>query len=669
MGRCPAAAFILALSLAPLTGCLGAEDPFQSSADAELELSSGSLALTDGAVITILPALVAPGETGTVATLSLRNSGSAVLEIRSVAITSDPAGALLLAADILPSPGAPVVLSGEAGEEPFTFDVLLARGEEIASLEGWLVIETSETLNAPTKVTLKIVASILTPHLDAQPGALDFGLVPGGQTKTLSVMLVNTGGAPLHVTGLELSGHEGFALAGGESAEPLVIGALEAGSLTVGFTPSGPEAAQGLLRILSDDPAAPDGTTVPLLANAGGPCITVSPKKIDFGGKAVGKVATIDVQIVSCGDQPLTVQGLELLASSAPSFAVALDALPPLPAVLGTNEALTIPVQFVPLEVAAFDDDGQPIPDTGTLRVTTDAYASETEIGLRGFGVEDVCPVPVIIVSEGEEVIPQTLLHLVGSQSYGSYAVAKYAWEVEQPVGSTGVFLPSASAPDPTFEANVAGSYVFRLKVWDAAGTPACYEASTTVLVTPDEAIHVELLWDTPGDDDQTDEGPEAGADLDLHFLHPFATGLDLDEDGAPDGWFDQPFDCFWFNPHPNWAALSPMANDDPGLDRDDTDGAGPENQNLDEPEDGMTYRVGVHYWNDHGFGPSLATVRIYIRKVLVFQVSDVELLPSDMWSVATIDWPSGEVKLVTDAGGAFHITPDYQHPNFMSGH
>jgi hypothetical protein len=186
------------------------------------------------------------------------------------------------------------------------------------------------------------------------------------------------------------------------------------------------------------------------------------------------------------------------------------------------------------------------------------------------------------------------------------------------------------------------------------------------VNVVANELIHIELLWDTPNDPDQTDDGPEAGADLDLHFLHPFASGLDVDLDGQPDGWFDQPFDCFWFNAHPNWASMDPMIDDDPGLDLDDTDGAGPENINLNLPENAMTYRVGVHYWNDHNFGPSLATVRVYLYSELVFEQAGVELVNHDMWEVATIDWPSGNVELILGEGGGYKITPNYQHPYFF---
>ena len=270
----------------------------------------------------------------------------------------------------------------------------------------------------------------------------------------------------------------------------------------------------------------------------------------------------------------------------------------------------------------------------------------------------------MILVQEGEEVIPQTKLHIIGSQSYAaSGSILKYEWSVQQPVGSQSIFLPSNGASDPTFEANVAGTYIFQLRVWDENFEESCVPAEYTVYVNPDEAIHVELIWDTPNDPDQTDEGPEAGADLDLHFAHWFATGPDIDGDGTPDGWFDQPFDCFWFNDHPQWGSFDPMVDDDPGLDRDDTDGAGPENLNLNIPEDGGSYRVGVHYWNDHGFGVSLATVRVYIYSVFAHQVEDVPLVNHDLWEVLSISWPSGEITLSTDNAGGYKITADYQTP------
>ena len=271
-----------------------------------------------------------------------------------------------------------------------------------------------------------------------------------------------------------------------------------------------------------------------------------------------------------------------------------------------------------------------------------------------------MCPIAVITVQEGAQVIPQTLLHLVGDQSSSPLGeVTKWVWKVEQPEGSVATFSPSANFSNPTFLANVAGSYLFSLEVEDAWGTPGCEPAFAEVIVIPDEAVHVELLWNTPGDPDPADSGPEAGADLDLHFLHPYATPGQPNGTGSL-GWFNTPFDCYWFNPAPNWGSVNPDILDNPQLDLDDTDGAGPENLNLALPENGMTYSIGAHYWADHGFGSSFATIRVYLFGTLVFEKAAVELENNDLWEACTLDWPEATV---TPIGNGSQILPDYKDP------
>jgi hypothetical protein len=154
------------------------------------------------------------------------------------------------------------------------------------------------------------------------------------------------------------------------------------------------------------------------------------------------------------------------------------------------------------------------------------------------------------------------------------------------------------------------------------------------VLVLPDDAIVIELLWDTPADPDQTDTGPNAGTDMDLHFAHPLSAGADLDCDGKPDPWFTNPYDTFWFNPNPTWG------NAKPELELNDTDGGGPEHIDLPYPggtiSEPMQYDVGVHYLNDHGFGASYATVNVWIQGNLVLQIDKVQMKALDMWH----SWP-----------------------------
>ncbi|MBL8788442.1 MAG: hypothetical protein JNJ59_26340, partial [Deltaproteobacteria bacterium] len=108
-------------------------------------------------------------------------------------------------------------------------------------------------------------------------------------------------------------------------------------------------------------------------------------------------------------------------------------------------------------------DQGDASGDTGTdtgAGVDTTADAADTVTG----------PVAVINTGTTEATVePQTLLHLDGSQS--SRGAVGFAWRVvSAPTGSVSVFRPSASVASPTFEVNIAGTYVFELVVSDAEG-------------------------------------------------------------------------------------------------------------------------------------------------------------------------------------------------------
>ncbi|PKN58133.1 MAG: hypothetical protein CVU56_07255 [Deltaproteobacteria bacterium HGW-Deltaproteobacteria-14] len=270
------------------------------------------------------------------------------------------------------------------------------------------------------------------------------------------------------------------------------------------------------------------------------------------------------------------------------------------------------------------------LPNDGVGDTASDTWAAEDVITLG-------CPQAVITVAEGSEVSPQTVLHLSSSGSNGLAPIAGYQWTVEQPSGSVSVFLPSASGPTATFEVNVVGTYLFHLRVVDAEGRPSCQLATFVVHVGAPEGIHVELLWTTPNDEDETDTGftsfgDSVGSDVDLHFLHPIARA----DDGGP-GWFDSRYDCYWSNVAPNWGGAG--VSDDPSLDRDDTDGAGPENLNLAYPEPGVAYRIGVHYWDDWGFSVAFATVRVYVYGELVYASAPQELNRLELWDVGTLTW------------------------------
>jgi hypothetical protein len=409
------------------------------------------------------------------------------------------------------------------------------------------------------------------------------------------------------------------------------------------------------------------------------PCIEVEPKNLNFPFVPPGAKELKSVKVSNCGAVPLHLTGWQL-APSTPVFLVALAGgaaackdFPKTPCVLAAGEWLDLGVTFTP--------DDSPLAHKAVLAVAYDG-GPPVAAQLTGTTLQAPCPKPVVSVKEGEEVVPQTTLHLVGDKSVDAQGkpVKMYKWTFKQPPGANQSLAPNGNFPNPALTANVAGEYEFCLEVWDAAYLKSCQPACVQVLVVPNNALHVELLWDTPADPDQADTGPMAGADMDLHFAHEMASGSDQDCDGKADPWFNNLFDCFWFNSSVNWGSTDPAVQDDPTLELDDTDGAGPENLNLAEPED-MAYAVGVNYANDHGFGPSYATVRVFLYGSVTFELAKVKMNPLDMWYVGKIDWTNQSVTACYQSGdacsgkgklwqakGDLCITPCYVGLTFTSG-
>ncbi len=701
----------LVLALAGLSAC-GGDDGGSSggSGGSEgnvskypvIELEPGNLCDRDGEKLVNCEHTFDQGEVlpGSTATLDIKivNTGEFKLSIDDVvveyvapegAVEGVPAFDIMLPDDIAtslaagePYEVAPLSDPSDDLPEEVTIRVIFTRYDDGFERDAVLSLK-SDASNSPN-INVALLLSEGVPAIQVTPEVVDFGQVFAGEEAEKNVNILNLGGANLEITGFQFSGSQFFSLTVAGKEHPVSQETTEGITFDqvieldpnasfffkVKFMPVDDQKADGTLVIYSNDPKNP-ATTVLIKGNQTGPCIAVNPQQVKFGGKKIGDLATLPLVISSCGDAPLELYEIDFADGSSADFDVDTSPLDHEPAtgdpiIVPIGADVTININFVPDEENPTDVNGNPIPDEGMLLIENNSFYQTKEVEVSGFGAVVLCPTAVIQVAEGGEVIPQTVLHLYGDQSYAATGtIAKWDWSVDQPLGSQSVFIPSNTFPNPTFEVNVAGKYTFNLTVYDEQNVPSCAPDTFEVVVIPDEAIHIELLWHTPEDPDETDEGPEAGSDLDLHFTHPWAGGPDLDGDGQPDGWFDQPFDCFWFNAHPEWGSFDPSIDDNPGLDRDDTDGAGPENINLNIPED-VLYKVGVHYWNDHGYGASYATVRVYIYSQLVFEVPDVKLVDSDMWEVCTVEWPSGKVQVVTDTAGQYKITPNYQNPFFF---
>ena len=233
----------------------------------------------------------------------------------------------------------------------------------------------------------------------------------------------------------------------------------------------------------------------------------------------------------------------------------------------------------------------------------------------------------------------------------------EYHWTVvDRPDGSVSVPLESfnddrrpadggpaddITTPRAKFFVDLAGRYTIELRVVDELGTSSCPpQAVATVQIesVPDKDLHIQLVWSTPADPDETDS---SGTDVDLHLRH----------ERAADGWGPAAgkWDCYFENKTPDWGEQGNVV-DNPTLDIDDRNGAGPENINLSDPEIGVTYNVGVIYFRPNtGFGiegmeladyPAFATIRLYAQGELLSEFVNKKLTePYQLWDVVNVRW------------------------------
>jgi hypothetical protein len=639
--------FFAALSLSCWTGCQAGYEAYKLPI-LGLEHAGEPVSQGEPVRLNVLPPELAEG--ALVTRIAMFNLGSAPMDITRVALEGGASS--ILAASFDSNKGA------LKPDEPARWITVSRRAGSEEPTVGELVIETSETLGGDTVRRVPLTLHYPEGELLTNPAAVEFGATEINAQVRRPLELINTGKATLEITSLALVGHRAFSVFEGDSS--LVDGGdegriqldppirLQPGgtrALSVQYTAASGDPVRSELRVtLADEGGV---TSVPLSGNTGLPCLSVNPTSVMFGGKVPGTTGLVDLEVSSCGDEPLIIDGATLAHDVSQAFeleeVLAGDEAITLPKTLAVNESIRVRLRFTPPSLSPTGEQGALVPFKATLQLASNATPAQRDIPIEGLGVEVECPTAKIVVMEGAEVIPQTVLHLDGTQSHGGAPIVGYEWTVEQPPGAAGQLLPSPAAPSPQFSADVAGLYTFHLKVRDANGEACGPEATAQVLVVPDDALHIELLWSTPGDTIRSDHGFDVGTDLDLHLVHPFAAGIDVTGDGARDGYFDVPFDCFWSNTEPVWGGADGGAAD-PRLDRDDTDGRGPENMNIDSPQAGLTYRVGVHYWDDYGFGPSFATLRVYVYGNLVYEATEVRLVKADLWDAVTIEWPSGNV-------------------------
>jgi len=522
-------------------------------------------------------------------------------------------------------------------------------------------------------------------ELQVSPNPIVFGQVKGGEVETQTVSVANVGIAPLTITNISISGSLDFwPEVGARENASFPAPPLEPNSsfeLRLVYAP--PSLGSDLARLIIDYEVWGESRqySAELNNNVVHPCIRVTPSdQIDFGQAIIGEATPKAVTIENCGTKGLTLHSIALAAGTAPEFELAnrpseLEAQTPV--VLAKNSSRRFLVLFTPPAEESY---------SGTLLIESDASRNRIEMPLIGVGTNNNCPIAVAgarVRGSGNPFSDQLVAAPLDFLEFTAFdssdpdgnAITNYRWSIiNAPPGYALNFQPRATVENPEIQLALVGDYVFELTVVDEHGRESCAPARITARAKSDSQLIIELTWRTPSDFDETDTCMGCGTDLDLHLLEP---------GGLWDDMFEHT-DCHFRSTRAelnNWGA--PGVADNPGLNRDDIDGGGPEQINIRAPAftdgsqpDGYEapYELGVYYYQDWNLAPpALATVRIFfgnddvpsvvLPTVAAGQEPAMPMVVSDsspeaqghFWHVGTLDWDAD--------GGHFTPTPPESQP------
>ncbi len=302
--------------------------------------------------------------TGATQPVTISNLGTSNLVVSALNLTGTNAGEFSFSGVTLPLNIAP----GNSFAVPVTFTPATP-GPKSAALDV-----VSNDLDEPM-VSVSFSGSGVTPEIEVQPLALDFGDVTLGNTASQTVVIHNLGDFPLTVSGTALVGAHAAEFAITAGGAPFVLNPGENQTVTVTFIPLtvGPKTAS--MRITSDDD---DESTVDvsLSGNAlGVPDIRVEPLATDFGEVFLGDSAFATVRVINDGTADVT--GIAGLVGDTTDFAItAGNSFTVMP---GDTHQITL--KFAPLTAG---------PLTSVLRITSndpDPGENPVDVALTGVGI------------------------------------------------------------------------------------------------------------------------------------------------------------------------------------------------------------------------------------------------------------------------------------------
>ena len=242
--------------------------------------------------------------------------------------------------------------------------------------------------------------------------SLDFGSVPVGSNKTMTVTATNNGTTDITVSSVTLSPAQ-FTLT--QPTIPVTIAAGQSATLSVLFAPAAAGSVTGAMTISSD---ASNGTITVALAGIGLAAgqLSASPSSLSFGSLPIGNNQTLPATLTNVGNSSATIT-----QASVTGAGFSLNGLS-LPLTLAVGQSTTFNVVFAPQASGTVN---------GSVAIVSDAINSPFNLALSGDGLApgslSANPPSVnfsnVVVGDNQSVL-ETLTNSSGSSVTITQAVA-----------------------------------------------------------------------------------------------------------------------------------------------------------------------------------------------------------------------------------------------------
>jgi hypothetical protein len=275
---------------------------------------------------------------------------------------------------------------------------------------------------------------------------------------------------------------------------------------------------------------------------------------------------------------------------------------------------------------------------------------------VAGFRAQDPLN-PMAPFTRPDDILAGTTVYLDGSSSTdtGGAPVATYTWDISvYPEGFDPIAVSDQGQGTAFygFDVPLPGYYEIRLRCTDGMGTQGGLSEGSLVRfeILGGEDLVVEMSWETPG------------SDHDVHLSY-------TDENAAV---CNQPWDCHFGNPRPQWFTDSARGQGpNPLLEQDVGVGPGVESIRIQAPRPG-TYRVYSHYFSSTPVSaPSEVSIRVIKGGTLLESAKRLLTGDARIWAALDVVITADSVTVVepfpadSPEIGAVRLMPTCSQPGF----